>query len=94
MITLFGQHGVADYDAWKRAADAMTSDADRNAQWGIVDSGAYRTVDGSGVIVTHNFNDVESAEKYKKMMKSAEVGVQLEQMGAKLPLTIWITEKL
>jgi hypothetical protein len=54
----------------------------------------YRMVDGSGVIVTHNFNDVESAEKYKNMMESAEVRAQLEQMGATLPATIWIAEEL
>jgi hypothetical protein len=94
MITLFGQHGVADYDAWKQAAGAMSGDSDRNAKWGIVESSMYRMVDGSGVIVTHNFNDVESAEKYKNMMESAEVRAQLEQMGATLPATIWIAEEL
>jgi hypothetical protein len=94
MITLFGQHGVADFEAWKRGAEANMGDPDRNAQFGIVESSMYRTVDGSGVIVTHKFNDLEAAQAYKKMMESAETRAMLEQMGAKLPLTVWIAEEI
>jgi hypothetical protein len=54
----------------------------------------YRMVDGSGVIVTHKFNDLETAQAYKNMMESAEMQAGLEQMGAKLPLTIWIAEEI
>ena len=54
----------------------------------------YRMVDGSGVIVTHKFNDLETARAYKNMMESAEMQAGLEKMGAKLPLTIWIVEEL
>ena len=94
MITLFGQHGVTDFEAWKRGAEAARSDPDRSAQWGLGESSMYRMVDGSGVIVTHKFNDLETAQAYKKMMESAEMQAGLEQMGAKLPLTIWIAEEV
>jgi hypothetical protein len=53
-----------------------------------------RMADGNGVIVTHKFNDLETAQKYKKMMESAESKTMLEQVGAKLPLTIWIAEEI
>jgi hypothetical protein len=94
MITLFGQHGVTDFEAWKRGAEAAMNDPDRNAQWGIVESSAYRSVDGNGVIVTHKFNNVEAAQAYKKMTESAEAKAMLEQIGAKLPVTIWIAEEI
>jgi hypothetical protein len=54
----------------------------------------YRMVDGSGVIVTHKFNDLETAQAYKNMMESAEMQAGLEQMGAKPPLTIRIAEEI
>ncbi len=38
MITLFGQHGVADYEAWLSGAREHMSDSARAAQWGIVES--------------------------------------------------------
>jgi signal recognition particle GTPase len=94
MITLFGQHGVKDFEAWKRGAEENMSNSERNAQWGIVESSVYRMVDGSGAIVSHKFNNLEAAQNYKKMMESAESKAMLEQMGAKLPLTIWIAEEL
>jgi hypothetical protein len=95
MITLFGQHAVTDYDAWLSAAKANLSNSDRNAQNGIVGtSKAYRTVDGSGVVVVHKFNDLDAAQKYANMMQSAESYAMLEQVGGKLPLTIWITEEV
>jgi hypothetical protein len=94
MITLFGQHAVTDYDAWLSAAKANLSDSDRNAQWGIVGtSKAYRTVDGSAVVVVKKFNDLDHAQKYANMMQSAESHAMMEKIGAKLPLTVWITEE-
>jgi hypothetical protein len=94
MITVFGQHGVKDFEAWKRVAQANMSNPQRNAEWGIVESSMYRTVDGSAVIVTHKFSSLETAEKYKAMMESAEAKAMLEQGGAKLPLTLWIAEEI
>jgi signal recognition particle GTPase len=96
MVTLIARHSVQDFKAWKRVADAGGSDSERIAQWGIGESHMYRTADGSGVIVTHEFNDLESAQAYKKMMESAEGKAMLKQTGAKLPLTltIWIGEEI
>ena len=94
MITLFAQHGVSDFEAWKRGADAARSNSDRSAQFGIVESSMYRMVDGSGVIVTHKFNDIEAAQKYKQTMESEETKSRLEQMGASLPITIWLAKNI
>ncbi len=54
----------------------------------------YRTVDSSGVIVAHKFNDLETAQKYANMMQSPEGLAMVKQMGAKLPLTIWLAEEV
>ena len=95
MITLFGQHAVTDYETWLSAAKANMSNGERNAQNGIVEtSKVYRTVDGSEVIVVHKFNNLETAQKYANMMQSAEGYAMLEQIGAKLPLTIWLAEEV
>ena len=95
MITLFGQHAVTDYETWLSAAKANLSNSERSAQNGIVGtSKVYRTADGSEVVVVHRFNDLDAAQKYANMMQSAESHAMLEQMGAKLPLTIWITEEV
>ncbi|OGO21538.1 MAG: hypothetical protein A2Y54_10255 [Chloroflexi bacterium RBG_16_51_16] len=94
MITLFGQHGVANVEAWKRTAKENINNPDRNAQWGIVESSIYFMVDGSGVIVAHKFNNLEAAQKYKKMMESAESKAMLEKIGGKLPFTFSLAEEL
>jgi hypothetical protein len=93
MVMLVGKHSVKDFEAWKKAAMANMSSADRNKEFGILDSAMYRTLDG-GVLVTHKFNDVEAAKKYKAAMESAEMRAQLEPIGVVYPMTIWIAEEL
>ena len=92
MVLFIGKHGVKDFEGWKAAAMANTGNAERSAQFGILDSAMYRTLDG-GVLVTHKFSDVAAAQKYKAAMESPEMQAQLEQFGVVYPITIWIAEE-
>ena len=95
MITLIAHHAVKDYNAWiSGAKQAMGANSERSAQFGIQGSKVYRTADGSGVIITHRFKDVEAAQAYEKVMQSPEGHAMVEKMGAKLPITIWIAEEV
>lgn len=94
MTTLIAHHEVTDYDTWLSAAKANMNNSERNAQNGIVGtSKIYRTVDGSGVFVVHKFNDLDAAQKYANMMQLPESHAMLEKVGAKLPITLWVTEE-
>ena len=92
MITIFGQHAVTDYEAWKRFLDAAPRE--HYDRFGIVGESVYRTVDGSAVIVMHTFNNLEDAQKHKNMMESADGKAMIEQNGGKLPLTYWMAEEV
>lgn len=94
MITLIAQHGVTDYEAWISAGKEMNKDTERNTQAGIVASKVHRTVDGSGVIVTHMFNNLEAAQKYEKMLQTPEFHAMIEKMGGKPPITVWLAEEV
>lgn len=94
MITMIAQHGVKDYEAWISAGKEKNKDTERNAQMGIVASKVYRAVDGSGVIVTHIFNNLEAAQEYEKMMQTPEFHAMVEKMGGKPPFTIWLAEEV
>ena len=94
MITMIAHHGVKDYEAWISGGKEAMKNTERNAQSGIVASKVYRTADGSEVIVMHTFNNLESAQKYEKMMQSAEGHAMVEKVGGKLPMTIWLAEEV
>jgi hypothetical protein len=63
MITVFGQHGVADFEAWKSAFDTIPEE--HYVKYKIVGTGVYRMIGDSGVIVTHTFNTLEDAQNHK-----------------------------
>ena len=97
MITLIGLHGVTDMDAFNEAARAARESGELTGmqqKMGVVETSSYRQVDGSGVVVTHKFNDLETAQNYKNMMESAELQARLEQMGGILPATFWLVEEM
>ena len=55
---------------------------------------AYRTDDGNRVIVTHTFNTLEEAQKYKDVMESPDGWAMLEQNGAEPPFTVWVAKEI
>jgi signal recognition particle GTPase len=94
MFSLIAQHGVTDYEAWISAGKEAMKDTERRTQRGIVASKVYRTVDGSGVIVTHMFNNLEAAQKYEQMTQTPEFHAMVEKMGGKPPITVWLAEEV
>ena len=90
MITFFGHHEVADFEAWLNAGRAH----EHEEPPAYVETRVYRTVDGKSAIVTHTFNDLEAAQQFKAMAESAEFQAAVEQMGAKMPFTIWLAEEV
>jgi hypothetical protein len=95
MITLFGQHKVKDFDAFMRAAaDGMAENNQRSIDMGIQQTSVYRLANGDGVLVTHEFDDLEAAQNYERLTKSAEFVAMVEGMGGILPGNFWIGEQL
>ncbi len=95
MITLFGQHKVKDFDAFMQAgADALEEDNQRSKDAGIQHTSAYRLADGEGVLVIHEFDDLEAAQNYARFTESEEFVAMVEWMGGILPGNFWIGEKL
>ncbi len=95
MITMIAHHAVADVEAWLSGAkECMQKNSERSVQYGIVESKVYQEADGSGVIVMHTFNNVGDAQAYEKVMQSPEGHAMVENMGGKLPITIWLAEEV
>ena len=78
MITIFGQHGVTDFETWKSGFDAIPEE--HYVKYQIVGTGVYRMTGESGVIVTHTFNTLEDAQNHRAMMESAEMRAMLDKI--------------
>jgi hypothetical protein len=94
MAILVGSQGVTDYEAWLAMGKESMSDPERNGQFGILESHAYRTADGNRVTVTHTFNTLDEAQKYKAMMDTPESHAMLEQNGGAPPYAFWVAEEI
>ena len=97
MVTLIGSHGVTDMDAFEAAVKAARESGESAGmieKMGVLETHSYRQVDRSGVVVTHKFNDLESAQNYKNFMESAETQARLKQMGGILPVALWLVEEM
>ncbi|MFN2195286.1 MAG: hypothetical protein ACK2UW_04095 [Anaerolineales bacterium] len=92
MVTIFGQHGVSDYEKWKKAFDLIARDW--FGQLGIVSTKVYRTLDGQSVIVMHTFNSLREARQHQQLMESADMRKRAGEIGVKLPVTYWIVEEV
>lgn len=94
MAILLSSHGVSDYEAWVDLGKKSMKDSERRAQFGILESHAYRSAEGETLIVTHKFNTLEEAQKYKAMMDTPEGRARLEQNGGAPPFTFWVAEEI
>lgn len=62
MIRMFVRHGVADYEAWRRAYDAF--DAERSGM-GVRGHAVFRSVDApNDVTAWHDFDTIEAARAF------------------------------
>jgi hypothetical protein len=95
--TRIGSHGVTDIGAFEAAVKASRESGESTAllqKMGVVESSYYHQVDGSVVVVTHTFNELETAHNYRSMMESPEIQQRLERMGGILPVTFWLVEEM
>jgi len=97
MIMLVGLHGVRDWSAFEAMAKQARESgefADNDQRMGIVETKSYRRVDGSGIVVTHVFKNLESAQAYKMQMESAETQERMGAAGAILPIEFSLIEEI
>jgi sortase (surface protein transpeptidase) len=89
MVTLFVRHAVADYDIWKQGYDDAKS---LQKEHGVLAESVYRDADDdSVVIVTHKFQDVESARAFINL---DELKSGMQEAGVQGQPTFWFGEEI
>jgi hypothetical protein len=87
MASMFVRHKVENYENWKREYDAF----DKKAR-GVTAASVYRDADDpSTVIVTHTFNDINTA---KKFTDSDDLRSIMERAGVQGAPEIWYGEDI
>ncbi len=87
MPTIFLQHRVADYDAWRPVYD---EDADRRSAAGLSEIGVFRkTGDENLVLLVWG---AENVEGFQAMLSSDELKDKMQEAGVISEPEIWIGE--
>ena len=89
MITVFAKHKVNDYNAWKSAYDkATTIRKDR----GVIGASVFRDTNSpNDVIVTHHFNDLNTARNF---FNSADLKDAMHNGGVVNDPEVWFAEDI
>ncbi len=87
MPTIFLQHRVADYDAWRPVYD---EDVERRSAAGMSEIGVFRkTGDENLVLLVWN---AESVEGFQSMLTSEELKAKMQEAGVTSEPEVWIGE--
>ena len=87
MPTIFLQHRVADYDAWRPVYD---EDADRRSAAGLSEIGVFRkTGDENLVLLVWG---AENVEGFQAMFTSEELKGKMQEAGVISEPEVWIGE--
>ncbi len=87
MPTIFLQHRVADYDAWRPAYD---EDVERRSAAGLSEIGVFRkTGDENLVLLVWGAENVES---FQAMLNSEDLKDKMQEAGVVSEPEIWIGE--
>ncbi len=87
MPTIFLQHRVADYEAWRPVYD---EDADRRSASGLSEIGVFRkTGDENLVLLVWGAENVES---FQAMLNSEDLKGKMQEAGVISEPEIWIGE--
>ena len=87
MPTIFLQHRVADYEAWKPVYD---EDADRRSAAGLSEIGVYRkTGDENLVLLVWG---AENVEGFQAMFTSEDLKGKMQEAGVISEPVVWIGE--
>ena len=89
MATMFARHKVNDYGNWKRAYDEFVS---VRKEKGVTGASVHRDAsDPNIIIVTHQFNDVNTAMAFAN---SEELKSAMANAGVAGPPEIWFSEDI
>ncbi len=87
MPTIFLQHRVADYDAWRPVFD---EDVERRSAAGLSEIGVFRKAgDENLVLLVWN---AESVEGFQSMLTSEELKAKMQEAGVTSEPEVWIGE--
>lgn len=87
MATIFVQHSVADYDAWRPHYD---EDQPRRDAAGLTDLGVFRGADDSNVVLlAWNADDLGG---FEAMMASEGLRDRMQSAGVVGPPQVWIAQ--
>ncbi len=87
MATLIVKHAVNDYGNWKKVYDEFAS---VRKEKGVTGASVHRIADDPDtLIVTHQFNDLETAQAFAN---SEELKSAMADAGVEGPPEIWFTE--
>jgi len=86
---MFARHKVSDYGNWKRVYDEFASVRKEN---GVTGASVHRDAsDPNIIIVTHQFNDVNTAMAFAN---SEELKSAMANAGVAGPPEIWFSEDI
>ena len=89
MVTMFVKHSVNDYPTWKNVYDSIGT---ARAKMGVTGAAVYRDPDDANVlIVTHNFNDLNSALAFAN---SEDLKAAMGRAGVAGRPEFWFGEEL
>ena len=89
MATMFARHKVNDYDNWKRAYDEFAPVRKGN---GVTGASVHRDAsDPNTIIITHQFNDVNTAMVFAN---SEDLKSAMANAGVAGPPEIWFSKDI
>jgi hypothetical protein len=88
MSTIFLQHRVADYDAWRPVYDA---DRPRRDAAGLREIGVYRDADDPNMVLI--VWDADGPEGFRAMFTSEELKAKMQEAGVVSAPEYWIGDK-
>lgn len=94
MYTFIAQHRVEDFEKWINWGRQGASNKEMMAEMGVVESQVYRTMDGTGVVIVHHFENREKAENFMTMAQTDGHYEMVETMGGAPPYHQWLVEKV
>ncbi len=87
MPTIFLQHRVADYDAWRPVFD---EDVERRSAAGLSEIGVFRKAGDENLVLL--VWSAENVEGFQSMLTSEELKAKMQEAGVTSEPEVWIGE--
>jgi hypothetical protein len=80
MVTMFVQHPVNDYEAWRKVYESV---ADLQSQGGVIDKAVYRLKDDPNtILVMHTFSSAAEAQAFAQ---NGDLKAAMDKAGVAAP---------